>query len=112
MDTSIEPMPVSSEAPVDALVPIQRKPSPARRRNRVRNRGPPAPPAPIERTEDQKLIIVQRMDAMFDQGWQKALHQQIDDLYKQVATEFSSPPERRSGRSPCYVRHGKSCRNP
>ena len=31
---------------------------------------------------------------MFDQGWQKALHQQIDDLYKQVATEFSSPPEK------------------
>ena len=27
-----------------------------------------------------------------DVGWQRALHQQIDELYKQVTTEFSSPP--------------------
>ena len=94
MDTSIEPMPVSSEAPSDALVPIRAETKSILPPESGQEPEPPAPPAPLERTEDQKLIIVQRMDAMFDQGWQKALHQQIDDLYKQVATEFSSPPEK------------------
>lgn len=49
-------------------------------------------PAKIERTEDQKSIVISRLDKVLDKGWQKALHQQIDELYKQVATEFSSPP--------------------
>jgi hypothetical protein len=94
MDTSIEPMPISSEAPIDTLVPIRAETKSILPPESGQEPEPPAPPAPIERTEDQKLIIVQRMDAMLDQGWQKALHQQIDDLYKQVATEFSSPPEK------------------
>jgi hypothetical protein len=45
-------------------------------------------PAPPERTDEQKTIIISRLSA----DWQKALHRQIDELYKQVATEFSSPP--------------------
>ena len=94
MDTSSEPMPVSSEAPSDALVPIRAETKSILPPDSGEEPAPPAPPASPERTEDQKTIIVQRMDAMFDQGWQKALHQQIDDLYKQVATEFSSPPEK------------------
>jgi len=49
-------------------------------------------PAPVERTDDQKAIIINRLNEAFDAGWQKAIHKQIDELYKQVATEFSSPP--------------------
>jgi len=94
MDTSIEPMPVGPEAPSDALVPLRAESKSILPPESGEEPAPPAPPAPPERTEDQKLIIVKRMDAMFDKGWQKALHQQIDDLYKQVATEFSSPPEK------------------
>jgi hypothetical protein len=94
METSSEAMPVSSAAPSDALVPIRAETKSILPPESGEEPAPPAPPAPPERTEDQKLIMVQRMDAVFDQGWQKALHQQIDDLYKQVATEFSSPPEK------------------
>lgn len=42
--------------------------------------------------EDQKTIVINRLDANLDTGWQKSLHIRIDDLYKQVTTEFSSPP--------------------
>jgi hypothetical protein len=92
MDTSSEPI-----APVvtsDILVPIKAESKSILPPESGQEPEPPAPPAPLERTEDQKLIIVQRLDAVFDQGWQKALHRQIDELYKQVATEFSSPPEK------------------
>ena len=63
---------------------------------------PPAPgiepetisPLPVkpDRTDDEKAIVISRLDQALPNGWQKALHQQIDGLYKQVATEFSSPP--------------------
>ena len=110
MDTSSEPVHVSSEAPSDALVPIRAETKSILPPESGEEPAPPAPPAPPERTEDQKLIMVQRMDAMFDQGWQKALHQQIDDLYKQVATEFSSPPEKAErALSACCVRRARSC---
>ncbi|PKO21880.1 MAG: hypothetical protein CVU38_12350 [Chloroflexi bacterium HGW-Chloroflexi-1] len=49
-------------------------------------------PAPVERSDDQKAIIISRLNDVLDAGWQKAIHKQIDELYKQVATEFSSPP--------------------
>lgn len=49
-------------------------------------------PVAVERSEDQKTIIISRLDKVLDKGWQKALHAQIDELYKQAATEFSSPP--------------------
>lgn len=52
----------------------------------------PAPLVPVERTEDQKTIVISRLDKVFEKNWQRAFHQQIDALYKQVATEFSSPP--------------------
>lgn len=64
-------------------------------------RTPPAPgiepdaPAPlvtVERTDDQKTIVISRLDKVLEKNWQRAFHQQIDVLYKQVATEFSSPP--------------------
>jgi hypothetical protein len=53
---------------------------------------PPPLPAPVERTDDQKAIVISRLDKVLDKGWQRELHQQIDGLYKSVATEFSSPP--------------------
>ena len=48
----------------------------------------------MDRTPDQKAIVIERLNQVLDQGWQKALHQQIDELYRQVATEFSSPPDK------------------
>ncbi|MCX7707180.1 MAG: hypothetical protein N2204_04145, partial [Anaerolineae bacterium] len=46
----------------------------------------------VERTEDQKTIVISRLNQVLSPDWQRAFHQQIDALYKQVATEFSSPP--------------------
>jgi len=94
MDTAVEPMPGEPEMASEALVPIKAETKSVLPPESGQEPEPPAPPAPPERTDDQKTIIVQRLDAVLDQGWQKALHQQIDDLYKQVATEFSSPPEK------------------
>jgi hypothetical protein len=53
---------------------------------------PQPPPAAIERTDDQKTIIIKRLDDVLNKDWQRELHKQIDDLYKQVAVEFNSPP--------------------
>jgi len=55
---------------------------------------PPLQPVPVPQplAEDQKTIIINRLNEVRDTGWQRALHQQIDELYKQVTTEFSSPP--------------------
>jgi hypothetical protein len=86
--------PAEPAAASEALVPVKAESKSVLPPESGQEPEPPAPPPPPERTEDQKLIIVQRLDAVLDQGWQKALHQQIDDLYKQVATEFSSPPEK------------------
>lgn len=54
----------------------------------------PITPLPVQpdRTNDEKAIVISRLDQVLPNGWQKALHQQIDTLYKQVATEYSSPP--------------------
>lgn len=49
-------------------------------------------PVRPDRTGDEKAIVISRLDEVLPTGWQKALHQQIDTLYKQVATEYSSPP--------------------
>ncbi len=46
------------------------------------------------RPDDQKALILARLDKMLGPDWQQAFRQEIDDLYKQVATEFSSPPEK------------------
>ncbi len=67
----------------------------------VRDVLPPGPgvrptpqpmPTPQQLAEDQKTIVINRLDSILEAGWQKALHKEIDDLYKRVATEFSSPP--------------------
>ncbi len=51
-----------------------------------------APIITVERTADQKTIVISRLDQVLERNWQRAFHNQIDELYKQVATEFSSPP--------------------
>lgn len=51
----------------------------------------PLPEFP-ERTDPQKAIIISRLNDALGGDWQRALHKQIDELYKQVATEFSGPP--------------------
>lgn len=51
-----------------------------------------APIVTVERTDDQKTIVISRLDQVLERNWQRAFHSQIDDLYKQVATEFSNPP--------------------
>ncbi len=51
-----------------------------------------APLVPVERTDDERTIVISRLDKVLEKNWQRAFHQQIDALYKQVATEFSSPP--------------------
>jgi hypothetical protein len=54
--------------------------------------GGPVDIAPIQyipRTDDEKQAIVSRLSV----EWLRSLHGQIDDLYKQVVTEFNSPPE-------------------
>ncbi len=80
------------QAPSDTLIPV------------VPGERTVAPPAPgvetidttpimtVERTGDQKTIMISRLDQVLDKNWQRTFHRQIDDLYRQVATEFSSPP--------------------
>jgi hypothetical protein len=67
----------------------------------LRTTAPPGPggqpaetplPAATQLSDEQKAIIISRLDSALGEGWLKALHKQIDELYKQVATEFSSPP--------------------
>ncbi len=80
------------QAPPDTLVPVLPG---------GRDVAPPAPGVEtidttpivtVERTGDQKAIMISRLDQVLDRNWQRTFHRQIDDLYKQVATEFSSPP--------------------
>jgi hypothetical protein len=46
-------------------------------------------PSPRQLSDEQRLAILGRLD----QDWLKTLHKQIDDLYRLVASEFSSPAE-------------------
>lgn len=48
-------------------------------------------PPPPQLTDSQQIAILDRLNEVMEPGWQKTLHQQIDNLYKQVATEFSTP---------------------
>jgi hypothetical protein len=81
---------VAEQAPLPAVImPGQREvlpPGPG-----VRPPGPPAP-QPQQFAEDQRTIIINRLNEVRDAGWQKTLHQQIDELFQQVVAEFSSPP--------------------
>jgi len=55
---------------------------------------PAAPQLPAAQAlaEDLKTVVINRLNTNLDAGWQKSLHGRIDELYKQVATKFSSPP--------------------
>lgn len=91
MDATPAPSASETGAPADALVPVVPG-------ERAVPPGPgvmteePAPLVTVERTEDQKTIVVSRLDKLLEKNWQRAFHQEIDTLYRQVATEFSSPP--------------------
>ncbi len=50
-------------------------------------------PAVVIRTEDQKSSVIKRLDTIRDTEWQRKFHAQIDRLYKEIATEFSTPPD-------------------
>jgi hypothetical protein len=83
------PATAEAVAPLDPLAPLPGVRTPP---------GPgvssdePAPLITVERNEDQKTIVISRLDKVLEKNWQRTFHQQIDSLYKQVATEFSSPP--------------------
>jgi hypothetical protein len=72
-----------------ALMPGQREVLPP---------GPGVQAAPVQLpaaqtlAEDQKTIVINRLNKNLDPNWQKALHGRIDELYKQVTTQFASPP--------------------
>ena len=55
---------------------------------------PQLQPAPLPQpfAENQKTLIINRLNEVRETGWQRLLHQQIDELYTQVTVEFSSPP--------------------
>ncbi len=46
----------------------------------------------IKRTQEEIAYIKEQIERSYGKEWDKRFHQQIDELYKQVATEFSSPP--------------------
>ena len=50
-------------------------------------------PAVVIRTEDQKSSIIKRLDTVRDSEWQRKFHAQIDQLYKELSEEFSTPPD-------------------
>ena len=56
--------------------------------------GPGAPvdivpmPSPRQLTAEQRAAIL----AAINPAWLKSLHKEIDDLYKQITTDFASPP--------------------
>ncbi len=50
-------------------------------------------PAVVIRTEDQKSSVIHRLDTVRDTEWQRKFHAQIDQLYKEISEEFSTPPD-------------------
>jgi hypothetical protein len=67
------------------------KPPPAAGRSVI---GPGQPvevspmPSPRQLTDQQRAAIL----ASIDPAWLKALHEQIDELYRQISTDYASPP--------------------
>lgn len=56
--------------------------------------GADAPlPAVIIRTEDQKSNVIKRLDTVRDTEWQRKFHAKIDQLYKEISEEFTTPPD-------------------
>ncbi len=99
---STTPATQPSAAPAGELVPAtQPAPQvviPATAGREVMPPGPgmvtAAPQLPSAQTldEEKKKIIIGRLNANLESGWQRALHSRIDELYKQPPTQFSSPP--------------------
>ncbi len=89
MDTTTEPT-TDSAAGAQALVPTLPQDRSVLPPTSGEGLTPAAPPPPPERTEDQKTLVISRLSQVYDT---KKLNREIDDLYKQVATEFSSPQE-------------------
>jgi len=50
-------------------------------------------PAVVIRTEDQKSNVIKRLDTVRDAEWQRRFHAQIDQYYKELSEEFSTPPD-------------------
>ncbi len=50
-------------------------------------------PAVVIRTEDQKSDVIKRLDTVRDAEWQRKFHAQIDQCYKELSEEFSTPPD-------------------
>jgi hypothetical protein len=50
-------------------------------------------PAVIVRTDDQKTSVITRLDAVRDTEWQRKFHAQIDQLYKEISEQFTTPPD-------------------
>jgi hypothetical protein len=56
--------------------------------------GEDAPlPAIVIRTEDQKSNVIKRLDTVRDTEWQRKFHAKIDQLYKDISEEFTTPPD-------------------
>lgn len=94
---------IIEEKPVPAVTAAGAQPERALAPAAAPSAAPPGPgvtqpgsPSPIvitPRPGDQREAMLAQLDKVLGAGWQKALHRQIDELYKQVAVEFSSPPE-------------------
>lgn len=50
-------------------------------------------PAVQPRTDDQKQLIISRLNQVLNPQWETGLHETINALYKEVTEEFSSPPD-------------------
>jgi hypothetical protein len=50
-------------------------------------------PAIVIRTEDQKSSVIKRLDTVRDLEWQRKFHAKIDQLYKEISEEFTTPPD-------------------
>ena len=50
-------------------------------------------PAVVVRTDDQKTSVIKRLDSVRDTEWQRKFHAQIDQLYKEISEQFTTPPD-------------------
>ena len=50
-------------------------------------------PAVVVRTDDQKTSVIKRLDTVRDAEWQRKFHAQIDQLYKEISEQFTTPPD-------------------
>jgi len=91
MDTVPQGSSQAAQPSADTLVPTMPGTKSVMPPVDIRPEMPTPLPAPAQLTEDQKAIVISRLTQFVDA---KKLNREIDDLYKQVVTEFSSPPEK------------------